>query len=193
MQNSPRVPRSLHTARSTPQPPQHKIRQRSSRISASRTTTAFPFRSGFATPAAVLCVLLPAWQRKPRPPRPLGHALSIAHDSVPHDTVWTRPGKSDALACFRPCAAAVHPLQVRLGETLRRRREAAGLSQESLAAQAELHRNYVGLLERGRVMPSLLVVQKLATALGSSMVDLVTEVEQAGSHGRRPLRPLKSE
>jgi transcriptional regulator with XRE-family HTH domain len=61
---------------------------------------------------------------------------------------------------------------------LRRRREAAGLSQEALAAEADLHRNYVGLLERGQRMPSILVVQQLANALGTTMADLIAEVER---------------
>lgn len=72
----------------------------------------------------------------------------------------------------------MHPLQRRFGAVLRRRREAAGLSQEGLAAQAGLHRNYVGLLERGERMPSILVVQQLATALGTSMSAFLAEVER---------------
>lgn len=72
----------------------------------------------------------------------------------------------------------MHPLQRRFGTVLRRRREAAGLSQEALAAEADLHRNYVGLLERGQRMPSILVVQQLANALGTTMADLIAEVER---------------
>lgn len=63
-------------------------------------------------------------------------------------------------------------------------REATGLSQEALAAAAELHRNYVGLLERGRMMPRLLVVRQLASALGSSMTEFIADVEQTGSVSR---------
>ena len=74
----------------------------------------------------------------------------------------------------------MRPIQERFGEALRRRREAAGLSQESLAAEAGLHRNYVGLLERGKRVPSILVVEKLATALGTTMSGLLKEVERVG-------------
>ena len=71
----------------------------------------------------------------------------------------------------------MQPIQLRFGEVLRRRREAARLSQENLAADAGLHRNYVGLLERGQRVPSILVVEKLAAALGTSMSSLMRSVE----------------
>ncbi|WP_232069912.1 helix-turn-helix domain-containing protein [Gemmata massiliana] len=61
---------------------------------------------------------------------------------------------------------------------LRRYREAAGVSQEALAARAELHRNYVGLLERGKQVPTLLVVEKLAGALGMTMSSIIRDVEK---------------
>jgi transcriptional regulator with XRE-family HTH domain len=71
----------------------------------------------------------------------------------------------------------VHPIQRRFAAVLRRRRIAAGFSQESLAAKAELHRNYVGMLERAQRVPTLLVVERLAAALGTTMGELITEVE----------------
>lgn len=72
----------------------------------------------------------------------------------------------------------MHPLQQHFGVVLRRRRLAAGLSQEALAAKASLHRNYIGLLERGQRMPTILVVQQLAEVLGTSMSKLLAEVER---------------
>ena len=70
------------------------------------------------------------------------------------------------------------PIAIRFGEVLRRRREASGQSQESLAATAGLHRNYVGLLERGKRVPSILVVEKLAAALGTTASSLLRAVEK---------------
>jgi transcriptional regulator with XRE-family HTH domain len=74
-----------------------------------------------------------------------------------------------------------HPLQRQFGAVLRRLREAAGVSQEALAERAGLHRNYVGLLERGQRMPSILVAQQLAGALGISLSTLLKKVENERS------------
>ena len=48
---------------------------------------------------------------------------------------------------------------------LRRLREAAGLSQEDLAAAADIDRTYVSALERERYSPSLDMLERLAVAL----------------------------
>lgn len=65
----------------------------------------------------------------------------------------------------------------RFGQVIRKRREAAGLSQEALAEEAGLHRTYVSLLERGERTPTLIVVKRLADALGTTMTSLVRELE----------------
>ncbi len=73
---------------------------------------------------------------------------------------------------------ALHPLARKFGRVLRRRREALEISQEDLAERAGLHRNSVGLMERGQRMPTILVVQQLAGALETTMSDLLAEVER---------------
>jgi transcriptional regulator with XRE-family HTH domain len=40
-----------------------------------------------------------------------------------------------------------------------------------------MRRNYVGLLERGKQVPSILIVEKLADALGTTTSSLFRDVE----------------
>lgn len=72
----------------------------------------------------------------------------------------------------------MNELQRQFGRVVRRRRLAADLSQEALSEQAGLHRTYVGLLERGLRMPSILVAKQIAEALGTTMAGLLGEVEK---------------
>ena len=65
-----------------------------------------------------------------------------------------------------------------LGRGLRRCRERAAVSQEELAARAGLHRNYVGLLERGERNASAKTLIALAMALGVSPGQLWSEFDQ---------------
>jgi transcriptional regulator with XRE-family HTH domain len=51
------------------------------------------------------------------------------------------------------------------GLAVRQLREQRGWSQEQLAALADLNRSYVGEIERGRVIVSLVTVHKLAHAM----------------------------
>lgn len=64
------------------------------------------------------------------------------------------------------------------GRIVRRRRKELGLSQEALAAEADLHRTFVSMIERGERRPSLEVVRKLAAGLDTSAADLVAELER---------------
>ncbi|WP_338790504.1 helix-turn-helix transcriptional regulator [Pseudomonas sp. AE27] len=63
------------------------------------------------------------------------------------------------------------------GKALRERRKLAGLSQEQLAAEADIQRNYVSLIERGVNQPTITVIFKLAAALGCSPSALIADVE----------------
>jgi transcriptional regulator with XRE-family HTH domain len=72
----------------------------------------------------------------------------------------------------------VDTLQQQFGTLIRRRRLALGLGQEALADKATLHRTHVSLLERGKRMPSLLVIRKLAAALETTMASLMEELER---------------
>jgi transcriptional regulator with XRE-family HTH domain len=83
------------------------------------------------------------------------------------------------------------PLQQQFGNLVRRRRVAAGVSQEALAAKAGLHRTYISLLERGLRMPSIEVVRKLAVALETTMASLMAELEGPGEEAADQGPPRK--
>jgi transcriptional regulator with XRE-family HTH domain len=68
-------------------------------------------------------------------------------------------------------------------------RKQRGLSQERLALEAELERNYISLLERGLNSASLKTLFKLSPVLGVSVSQMLEQVEQrlAGRRsGRKP-------
>ena len=65
----------------------------------------------------------------------------------------------------------------RLGNAVRRRRVAAGLSQEALARAARVHPTYISLLERGRRDAKVSSVKKIARGLKVSTGELVAEAE----------------
>jgi transcriptional regulator with XRE-family HTH domain len=63
------------------------------------------------------------------------------------------------------------------GLVLRQLRKDVKLSQENLAFEAELERNFISLLERKQQTPSLNTVFKLAKAFGIKPSELVALVE----------------
>jgi len=76
-----------------------------------------------------------------------------------------------------------------LGIAIRQQRELLGWSQELLAERADLNRSYVGELERGEVLASVLTLEKLSRALGLSVTHLIARAEQIASH--RHIRGLQ--
>jgi len=60
----------------------------------------------------------------------------------------------------------VADIKSEVGRRLRDLRERKGWSQEELGFRAELHRNYIGGIERGERNVSILNINKLAKALG---------------------------
>ena len=64
------------------------------------------------------------------------------------------------------------------GLAVRQLREQRGWSQEQLAERSDLNRSYVGEIERGRVIPSIVTAQKLAHALQLNAAGLLARGEQ---------------
>ena len=60
------------------------------------------------------------------------------------------------------------------GLKVQRLRKEQGLSQEKLAERADLHRTYIGMIERGERNITLLNIAKIARALNTEMSDLLT-------------------
>ena len=76
--------------------------------------------------------------------------------------------------------------EVAFGVVLRKLRHERGLSQETLALDADLQRNYISLLERGLNSASLKTIFKLATALQISATDFIGMVEIEAHRVARP-------
>jgi transcriptional regulator with XRE-family HTH domain len=66
------------------------------------------------------------------------------------------------------------------GRRVRALREQLGVSQEALGERAQLHRTYVGRLERGELNPSLLSILRVAGGLGVDATDLVRALRHEG-------------
>lgn len=65
---------------------------------------------------------------------------------------------------------------ISFGEKVRKVRKERGLSQEELAFNANLHRTYIGMIERGEKNITLTNIQKIANALNVSINDLLDEI-----------------
>lgn len=70
-----------------------------------------------------------------------------------------------------------------VGNNVRRLRIARGLTQEQLAFESRIDLTYVGGIERGRRNPSLLVMSRVAEALG---VEPAALLEIPGSKASSP-------
>ncbi|HKB51361.1 MAG TPA: helix-turn-helix transcriptional regulator [Solirubrobacterales bacterium] len=84
-------------------------------------------------------------------------------------------------------------LAKRFAENLTHYRSKSGLSQEALAAKAEIHRTQVSELQRGQQLPRLDTLVKLAGALGIPPCDLLDGLafEPAARRGRFKITPTK--
>lgn len=74
-------------------------------------------------------------------------------------------------------AAAKSTLRL-LGEELRARRVARELSQDALAAKAGLHRNFIGMIERGERNLTILTLEAITDVLKTTMAEVISSVEK---------------
>lgn len=74
------------------------------------------------------------------------------------------------------------------GIVLRELRKDRGLSQETLAHDAGMERNYISLLELGKNSASVKMIFKLAPALNTTVSALMTLVEERQKAGQKSKR-----
>ncbi len=67
-------------------------------------------------------------------------------------------------------------VRLRFGKRVRELRQIRGFSQEALADLAELHRTYIGGIERGERNVSLKNIEAIANALSVSMGELLAGI-----------------
>jgi transcriptional regulator with XRE-family HTH domain len=79
----------------------------------------------------------------------------------------------------RPPRSAAHGT---LGRAVRELRARFDLSQEGLAFQAGLHRNYVGAIERGEINPTFSTLMRLALGIGVALSELIGLYETRSGH-----------
>ena len=68
--------------------------------------------------------------------------------------------------------------RARFGTHVRRLRIAKGLSQEKFAFACNLHRNYIGSIERGERNVSIDSMERIATTLGVELAELLCTVKR---------------
>jgi transcriptional regulator with XRE-family HTH domain len=79
----------------------------------------------------------------------------------------------------RPSAKRRRPLlSAAIGVAIRELRVEQGISQRELAKRSELNRNWLGLVERGDVNPSIDNLAIVADTLGIRVSELVTRAER---------------
>lgn len=74
-------------------------------------------------------------------------------------------------------AAAKITVEQAFGREIKKARESLQKSQQTLAFDAEVHRTYISLIERGQKSPTVAVIVRLAKALNVRPSELLRRVE----------------
>lgn len=69
------------------------------------------------------------------------------------------------------------PIQRRIGEAVRKRREALEFSQEAFADRIRMHRAYYGALERGEKNLQLSTLERVCVGLDAKMWEVMRDAE----------------
>ena len=64
---------------------------------------------------------------------------------------------------------------MKFGDKVKKERTKLGLSQEGLAAKANVHRTYIGMIERAEKNITLENIEKVAKALGLDLSDFFSD------------------
>lgn len=78
------------------------------------------------------------------------------------------------------------PLKVRLGQTVRSLRVAAGYSQEDFADHVRVHRTFMSSIERGKINISLATLERLARGLSMNAWQLLQIAEVSAAAAEYP-------
>jgi transcriptional regulator with XRE-family HTH domain len=62
---------------------------------------------------------------------------------------------------------------IKFGQRVRQLRKEKNLSQEELSFKADLHRTYIGMIERAEKSITLVNIEKISNALGTSIDNLL--------------------
>ena len=62
---------------------------------------------------------------------------------------------------------------IKFGDNVRRVRKEKNLSQEQLSFKADLHRTYIGMIERAEKNVTLINIEKIAKALEVDIIELL--------------------
>lgn len=62
---------------------------------------------------------------------------------------------------------------INFGKRIKELRKAKKMTQQQFADLSDLHKNYIGMIERGERNPSLINIQNIANAFGISISELM--------------------
>lgn len=66
---------------------------------------------------------------------------------------------------------------IEFGEKIRELRKEQGISQEELSYKADLHRTYIGMIERAEKNITLINIEKIAKALNVDLKELFNDTK----------------